>query len=66
MVLDSYKGHPRMWHYGKTVGFHTAIERFRDQDLSIIVLCNRTDVSPQELALKVANLYLTAEKPTPP
>ena len=36
------------------------------RDLSIIVLCNRTDVSPQELALKVADMYLAAEKLTPP
>jgi CubicO group peptidase (beta-lactamase class C family) len=59
--LDSYKGHSRMWHYGESVGFHTCIEHFRDQDLSIIVLCNRTDVSPQELALKAADLYLALE-----
>jgi CubicO group peptidase (beta-lactamase class C family) len=64
--LDSYKGHARMWHYGETVGFHTAIEHFRDRGLSIIVLCNRTDVSPQTLALKLADLYLVAEELTPP
>jgi CubicO group peptidase (beta-lactamase class C family) len=56
--LDPYRGHARMWHYGETMGFHTYIERFVDDKLSIIVLCNRTDLNPEELAAKVADLYL--------
>jgi CubicO group peptidase (beta-lactamase class C family) len=66
--LDPYRGHPRMWHYGETMGFHTYIERFGasasesgrpDQNaMSIVVLCNRTDLDPQALAAKVADLYL--------
>jgi CubicO group peptidase (beta-lactamase class C family) len=56
--LDSYKGHARMWHFGETVGFRTAIQRFVDDKLTIIVLCNREDVSAETLALKVADLYL--------
>jgi CubicO group peptidase (beta-lactamase class C family) len=61
--LDPYRGHPRMWHYGDTMGFHTYIECFtgdasgRDR-LTIIALCNRIDVNPEELAAKVADLYL--------
>lgn len=65
--LDPYRGHPRMWHYGDTMGFHTYIERFGasasvsgrpDQSaLSIVVLCNRTDLNPEALAAKVADLY---------
>ena len=56
--LDSYKGHARMWHFGETVGFRTAIQRFVNDKLTIIVLCNREDVSAQALALKVTDLYL--------
>jgi len=56
--LDSYKGHKRMWHYGETVGFHTAIQRFPDDQLTVIILCNRTDVEPAQLALRVVDLYL--------
>lgn len=56
--LDSYRGHARMWHYGETVGSRTAIQRFVDDKLTIIVLCNREDVSAQALSLKVADLYL--------
>ena len=58
--LNSYKGHRRMWHYGETVGFRTTIQRFPDDNLTIIVLANRADLVPQDLALKVADLYLTA------
>ena len=65
--LDPYRGHARMWHYGETMGFHTYIERFGasasetgrlDQSaMSIVVLCNRTDLDPEALAAKVADLY---------
>lgn len=59
--LNPYKGHPRMWHYGETVGFRTTIQRFVDQKLTIIVLCNRDDVVPANLALKVADLFFAAQ-----
>lgn len=57
--LDPYKGHQRMSHNGETIGFLTTIQRFPDDDLTVIVLENRTDVDPETLALKVADLYLT-------
>jgi CubicO group peptidase (beta-lactamase class C family) len=60
--LAPYKGHARMSHDGETIGFRTTIQRFPDDNLSIIVLANRSDVNPEELALKVADLYLR-EKP---
>ena len=46
-----------MWHYGETVGFHTNIQRFYNDNLTVIVLCNRTDLDPGELAKKVADIY---------
>ncbi len=55
--LNPYRGHQRMWHYGSSIGFHTAIERFPKDRLTIVVLCNRTDLDPAKLALKVADLY---------
>jgi CubicO group peptidase (beta-lactamase class C family) len=60
--LDTYKGHRRMWHYGDTTGFHTAIQRFPEDRMTVIVLANRTDVDAGELALKVADLYFGAAK----
>jgi len=54
--LNPYHQHRRMWHYGETMGFKTNIQRFSEDDLTIIVLCNRTDVDPGSLGLKVADL----------
>jgi len=56
--LDPYKGHRRMWHDGETIGFRTTIQRFPEDKLTVIVLANRTDVDPEKLALKVADLFL--------
>jgi CubicO group peptidase (beta-lactamase class C family) len=55
--LDPYKGHRVMSHRGGSAGFHTDIERFLDDNLTIIVLCNRTDVEPRDLAHRIADLY---------
>jgi len=51
------RAHPRMWHYGSTMGFRTYIERFTDQPLTVIVLCNRTDLDPEKLAEDVTRAY---------
>jgi CubicO group peptidase (beta-lactamase class C family) len=60
--LDPYEGHRRMWHTGSTMGFRTVIERFLGENLSIIVLANRTDLDAEKLALQVADLLLEANK----
>ena len=54
--LNPYKGNRRMWHYGETMGFRTAIQRFAKKDLTIIILCNRADLNPTALALQVADV----------
>jgi len=56
--LDPYRGHKRMSHGGSTIGFRTTIQRFPDEALTIIILANRADLNPEDLALKVADLYL--------
>lgn len=55
--VNSYLGHSRMWHYGETVGFRTAIQRFPDDQLTVVMLCNRSDLDPTALALRIVNLY---------
>ena len=47
-----------MSHNGETIGFLTTIQRFPDDDLTVIVLANRTDTDPEQLALKVADSLL--------
>ena len=60
--LDPYRAHPRMWHTGSTLGFRTIIERFTTDNLTIIILSNRTDIDPQALAVKTADLYLNLKR----
>jgi len=56
--VASYGRHARMWHTGSTMGFRTVIERFTEGDrLTVIILCNRTDLDPEKLALQIANYY---------
>ena len=51
--LDPFEGRPRMWHTGETMGFRTVIERFTRDKLTIVILCNRTDLDPEKLALSI-------------
>lgn len=55
--LDSYNGRKRIYHDGETSGFRTTIQRFPEERLAIIILANRTDLNPEALALKVADLF---------
>jgi CubicO group peptidase (beta-lactamase class C family) len=62
--LNPYQGHPRMWHTGTTMGFRTVIQRFTAGDgLTVIILCNRTDLDPEKLALQVADLVFKEQNP---
>jgi hypothetical protein len=45
-----------MWHTGSTMGFRTVIERFTRERLTIVVVCNRTDLDPEKLALQARQL----------
>jgi CubicO group peptidase (beta-lactamase class C family) len=56
--LNLQDPHPLMWHYGDTMGFKTAIFRYVRDNVSVIVLCNRTDVDQGALALKAAHAIL--------
>jgi CubicO group peptidase (beta-lactamase class C family) len=56
--LDPYETHARMWHTGTTMGFRTVIDRFTEEQLTIVILCNRTDLDAGKLALQVADLFL--------
>jgi CubicO group peptidase (beta-lactamase class C family) len=60
--LDPYHERRRMWHTGTTRGFRTVIERFTEGDsLTVIILCNRTDLEPEKLALQVADIFLSTK-----
>jgi CubicO group peptidase (beta-lactamase class C family) len=55
--LDPYKGRPRMYHAGGTMGFRTMIERFTTDGLTVVILCNRLDLDPGALSERVADLF---------
>jgi CubicO group peptidase (beta-lactamase class C family) len=59
--LDPYKGRARMWHSGTTQGFRTVIQRFTKENLTVIILCNRTDLDPSALALQVIDSIAPSE-----
>ena len=60
--LDPYQGRQRMWHTGSTMGFRTVIERFTGgHGWTVIILCNRTDLEPEKLALQVADIFFSAK-----
>jgi CubicO group peptidase (beta-lactamase class C family) len=52
--------HPLMWHYGDTMGFKSAILRYTRGNVTVIVLCNRTDLDQGALALKAAQCVLSS------
>jgi CubicO group peptidase (beta-lactamase class C family) len=61
--LDLKNPHPLMWHYGDTVGFKTAVLRYLDSGVTVVVLCNRSDVDAGALALQGAHSLLPAAAP---
>jgi CubicO group peptidase (beta-lactamase class C family) len=58
--LNLQDSHPLMWHYGDTMGFKSAILRYTRDNVTVIGLCNRTDLDQGALALKAAQLFLPA------
>lgn len=56
--VDPYRGHRRHWHTGETIGFRTAVQRFPDEKLVVIVLSNRGNLDAKKLSLDIADLYL--------
>ncbi len=56
--LDPFNGHKNIGHGGATSGFSATIQRFPDDQLSIIILCNADETGlATALAKKVAPLY---------
>jgi len=59
--LNLQDAHPLTWHYGDTTGFKSAILRYTRDNVTVIVLCNRTDLDPGALALRAAQPFLHAQ-----
>lgn len=55
--------HRQVKHAGTMLGFRSQLLRFPDDRLTIVVLTNATQASPEKIALGVAALYLPDLKP---
>jgi D-alanyl-D-alanine carboxypeptidase len=60
--IDSYHGHRLVQHSGGTPGFSSAIYRFLDDKLTIVVLTNHADRIVDQLAIDLAGMSLPALK----
>ncbi len=61
--IETYRNLKTIWHYGSTVGFRTAIERFPEQKFTVIVLINRDEANAHQLARQVVDWYLFDQPP---
>lgn len=60
--LDPYQGHAREYHDGESIGFRSTIQRYVKNDLTVIILSNRTDTVPRELGEKIADVLFAKHK----
>jgi CubicO group peptidase (beta-lactamase class C family) len=58
LMPGMYRGLPIVSHGGAYMGFRTDLLRFPDQHFSVVVLCNLSSMDPDQLARRVADLYL--------
>jgi hypothetical protein len=56
--LTNYRGTREISHSGDTIGFRTQILRLPEKKFTVIILCNRADAHPGEMAHKIADMYL--------
>jgi hypothetical protein len=67
LILDQYRGIPRVQHTGEWVGYRSSFLRFPRQRLSVIILCNMVgDLDPLALSERVADRYLHLDERVPP
>lgn len=69
LTVTDYKGVPEVSHGGATAGYRTFLARFPQQQLSLALLCNVTNVNTAKLAHQVAEVFLEGQlkenKPAP-
>jgi len=66
--VEEYRGLKSVSHGGAWAGYRSEMLRFPEQHFSVICLCNLASMMPEELARRVADIYLEAEfmgKPIP-
>ena len=56
--IDEYKGHHRIHHTGQTCGFTTIIQRYPEDQFSIIILTNRNYPMLNTMAEQITDLFI--------
>ena len=56
--IDRFAGERRMRHHGETRGFTNIVYRFPDRRLTILILTNRSDSAPWDIADRIATRLL--------
>lgn len=58
ILAREHRGLPEIGHGGAFVGFRTVWQSYPTAGLAVILLCNRSDASPSDLANEIVDLYL--------
>jgi len=59
--IEERKGHRCIHHDGSWQGFETAIDRYVDDQLTVVALCNLADAKPGKITEHVAEMYMSAK-----
>jgi len=52
-----------LWHSGETVGFRNVIVRYPKRHMTVVVLTNRNEPEPYQLALEIAKMVIASRSP---
>ena len=61
--LDQQRGVPRIGHTGSWQGFKTSIQRYPEQQLTVIAMANLAEARPEAITLAVAGILEPALRP---
>ena len=61
--LDQQRGYPRIGHTGSWQGFKASIQRYPDQDLTVIALANLAQARPEAITLAIAGILEPGLRP---
>jgi hypothetical protein len=68
LMVQTFAGVPSVVHTGATAGYRAFLGRYPDQELTVAMLCNVTNVPTAESGGQIARIFLgdEAEDPVPP